>query len=309
MASEDPMKPNILYSWAYLRKIPSLLTWCEKDMASGHRVLIDSGAFTNHTEKRRAKELPIKMDEYIAACRGYFKKWAWNYIQLDVVQNPEETAENLEVMLAAKLKPMPVLVMGAEFEIMPKLVRKSKEGAVCVAGGVRTRMSYAAHRYQQAYKHSAGKAKIHALGFARIPQLFQLPIASSDVSSWKAGGRFGRIGHYSRLGGMRLLLWKKLKGDKEILRGLARAEVPLDMMSDHKSLLGMRGPGTLYTVNSYISFAEHCEQLGVKFFFAVASVDWRLALDGVNHTRQPDGSFNYPKALDKIKEIRSSCGL
>lgn len=296
MGSADPVKPNVLYSWALMRSQARMLDACRRDMQQGNKVLIDSGAFTNYSERRRGCEQPVGLAEYIDACREHFHGRAWQYVVLDVVKRHAETIANHEAMLSAGLRPMPVLVMGAPFDAMPALVEKSAGGWVCVAGGVGTRLPYIAHRYQRAYAASGKRAKIHGLGFSRWPAVFQLPLASIDVSSWESGGRFGTISTYSRTRGFCNTSWRRLRENRETLRYMGRCSVPMDALCDHAKLFGVRGPGTMVTINAYLSFAEHCRAKGLEFFFAVPTVDWREVIDEVASARRPDGTFDYPAA-------------
>lgn len=267
-------------------------------------VLIDCGAYTAYT---RGKTIPI--EQYISDCKRYHGK-VWQYIQLDKVRNPEVTATNLDKMLQSGLRPMPVLQIGEKFERMATLVKINKW--VCCAGGVYTPAKWIHHRYQQAYKASGGKANIHALGFLRFPDVFQLPIASGDSSAYYNGMKYGWLVTFDKRQGLVQIHNTQIK--KKGSRGIDKRFIdymemcgirPEDIVSGVYNH-GQRSFLTLACVHAYINFAKFCHEKNFKFFFVIIDFMNLMGIMCVNAFNQGE-YFDYKQAAamyDYLQDIR-----
>lgn len=297
---------NLLYSYAYLRKgrRGKSLTQFEEYMLALTPyidILVDSGAFTDYMAKRKAlsegrQHTPISVEEYSAACKVYHGR-VWQYIMLDVIQNIDASRQNLNVMVGAGLRPMPVFIYPESYEVVPELVEINPH--ICVAGGVDARRQFAWQRYQTTYKTSDNKARIHALGFVKHPDIFQLPLASVDSSSWCSGGRFGNISHYTPRAGFTSLQWREVTQERQpsLWRHLQRCGIKPSDLSDpemHRSTYGI--PAMTQTF-AYIQLHQHCHQHGFRYFFATPNTTWTGQLlsvvAAVNHQTN---AFDYHEA-------------
>jgi len=314
-------KFNFLFSYAYLwdedvkrsKKTGEDKTYqCRQkqledtalELSSYSDVLIDCGAYTAYT---RGKEIPI--DRYIADCKRYHGK-VWQYIQLDKVRNPSVTKTNLDKMLHAGLRPMPVLQIGESFERMPALVKINPW--VCCAGGVYTPAQWIHHRYQQAFKASHGKANIHALGFLRYPDVFQLPIKSGDSSAYYNGMKYGWLVMFDRREGMIQIHNTNIK--KKGSRGIDPRFIvymeqcglkPEDVVSGTYNH-GQRSFMTLACVHAYLRFASFCAEKDFKFFFVIIDFMNLMGIMCVNAFNKGN-YFDYKQAAamyDYLQDIR-----
>jgi hypothetical protein len=175
---------------------------------------------------------------------------------------------------------------------------------VCVAGGVTGTKAWCINRMQEAYKASNGKAKIHALGFARWPTMFQLPIASVDSNSWQVASMYGTLAVYTHDKGMKFVRGEaKTFGNPLIASAVSKCNINADDVLDRSKAFGMNGPGTLMSVNSFFDMVEHGERLGMKYFLVVSSTNSRAMMEAVLRTRTGTGTFDYPTSRDLYTEI------
>jgi hypothetical protein len=278
---------NFLFSFAYLSpdvavnssaKALKKFNELSMVMANNTCVLIDSGAYTAYTRRR-----VIDLKKYIKECRRYERENVWNYIQLDKVKDHQVSTRNLNRMLDAGLKPMPVLTMDMSLNRADPL-SKICDGWVCVAGGVGTPDKWAWRRYQETFRISNKKAKIHALGFMRHPDLFRLPLASVDASTWCTGQKFGILKVYHKRDGLIQCMSRDFrtlgskKADPRILQYFARCGIGSDKIIDGSFNHGHRAFVTQATIHSYLQFAKHCHERGMKMFFVLTDVMDLLAL-------------------------------
>jgi hypothetical protein len=102
--------PNILLSYYYINKI-NLNYLKDKKF----NILLDSGAFTAFTKNKI-----ISIDQYISFLNE--NKWIKNYITLDVINNPDKTLENLDILKSNNLNPIPVFHMGSNLKDLYKII-------------------------------------------------------------------------------------------------------------------------------------------------------------------------------------------
>lgn len=297
---------NLLISYAYLRdrtKQRGITLFEEMVLALSPYVdiLIDSGAFTDYGQKKKAlaagkRHDGITVEEYIAACKRYHGR-VWQYIMLDVIQNIEASRRNLAAMVGAGLKPMPVFIYPESYDEVPELVKINPH--ICVAGGVDAKRRFAQQRYQLTYKASGGEARIHGLGFVKHPDIFRLPLASVDSSSWCSGGRFGSISHYVPRTGFTTVNWREVKQDMHprLWLHLQRCGIkPSDLstVANHRQNFGI--PAMTYAF-AYLQLHQHCYSEGIRFFFAMPTTTWTQQLISiVAHTDTKANSFDYHAA-------------
>jgi hypothetical protein len=284
---------NILCSFEYLRKLEGLHT-VALGLSDVVNILVDSGAFSIFMAKGKKAE-PFTLQDYIKACQESYHGRVWEYIQLDVIGDAAATETNLQEMVRAGLTPMPVFVMARnDFQDAERLAELNPRSRICVAGGVGTKYDYICQRYQKVYAGSGGKAQIHGLGFVRFPQMFQVPIASVDCSSYITGARYGvfqifdlekvrrsKDGDGSPFTGLvrdkvRRYLTRYTNGDRkpELLSILQRCrEVGLttDVLADDQHWKGQNSLASLATCAAHLQFSRYCDTQNRRYFLAVAN--------------------------------------
>ena len=144
-------------------------------------VLLDSGAFTAYT---KGKE--VDLSEYHKFLKEN-EHLIDEYIQLDVIGNPERTVENLELSRAEGFNPIPVFTRGMKMDYLDKL----KGDRFCIGGmmnqdkmGVlNTLLNYLPNPNQ-----------VHCLGVDQLKiYTHRNPPFSTDASNWVSGLRFGSV--------------------------------------------------------------------------------------------------------------------
>lgn len=307
---------NLLVSCAYVWGNPKFYQLIDA-IGDYCNILIDSGAFTVFWEELRAiagKEKRDRTDffqDYLRDCKEHFHGRVWQYIALDVIRNPTGTMKNLHEMVDGGLRPMPVYVEGAS-EADLSYCLDVAGGRLCVAGGVQTNDHYIRNRYKEVKRISGGRSKIHGLGFGRWPDIFQLPIASADSSSYATGSMWGSITIYSRLDGFINIHHSEIKKPKpgkidkriKILRFLIeKCGVKERDLYDPSFLRTHVGIPHLIGQYAYLLFMQHCSEAGVDYFVAAPSLE--LATSLIVHLYATDGDqFDFYAAREKRLELR-----
>lgn len=285
---------NLLVSEAYLCRSPSLMRLTKRAALRGHAIMIDSGAFTNYADEKKGEPPKVTLDSYIGRCRDEYEHWAWGYVMLDKVRDADASKRNLAEMVRAGLRPMPVLTTDEQASEIRDLVALNPR--VCVAGAVYARDEWIVKRYLDAFEASDGKARIHGLGYGRIPDLFGLPIATCDSSAASNGGQWGNYFLYSRTKGMTTYR-KDTLAQVRPMRYLAKCGLTASRINQPghwKS--GDQSLGSMVTFAAYCTFADHATQLGYRYFIACTAAQSMASVLAVYHSMRADGTFDYAKA-------------
>lgn len=306
-------KMNLLVSHAFLRTDVRFSEYVLA-LAPFLNLMIDSGAFSNYSAKLKAaknglKYNPITLEEYINAGQKYYHGRVWQYVMLDVIRNREASEYNLQAMLDAGLRPMPVFIEGYAYEQILDLIKINRR--ICVAGGVGSADQYIYQRYQKAYAASKGQALIHGLGFLRWPDVFQLPLATGDSSTSSSGARFGHISFYDKRQGTKRIHWKDLLSPKgknapyysELLGKMRSYGITIEQMKNPASYSKMHGIHSLLELFAAVQFQDHATEVGFGMFMAISKSTWLHMLFAVL-TALDDNGFDYNQAVFWTNHLR-----
>lgn len=306
-------KCNLLFSYAIFQQRRTFQDEL-RALAPAVRILIDSGAYTNFTGDRRAwvkgeRTRPrVTIDAYIDACKTWHDL-VWQYVALDEIREPAITWANLQKMLDAGLLPMPVWIeTQTDFERVGEYMAITPY--LCVAGAPRNNATYTHYMYQQVYKESGGKVKIHALGYTRWPTTFQVPIHSCDSSTYASGSQFGWIPLYTRTQGFVRCRWPELanfRSDADIRRVvdyMLACNVPYAVLSDRDNFKGQAGLTAYMFTVGYLNFMRQAAEYDIWLFMVVSSPAW---LDVIASTWATwDGErFDHPTSFALFHELAS----
>ncbi len=275
------MRFNILASHSYLRDDATFRA-VMLGTADLVNLLIDSGAFTVFFARIGAAcqgkpptKAHVTIDDYIEACRAYYAPHAWGYVALDVMRNRDATMANLDAMVAAGLRPMPVLLEGVPMADARTLV--SYNPRVCVAGGFQSlrQNGYLLARYAGVMAE-APDAKLHALGYQRYPDLLSAHFASCDSVTYMNGQRFGTVMWF---GGKGMVSRKRANnGGYTAMLGAAEAaflrrrfEVTEEQWNTQEQWSGQLGIGALITRVTHIEMQRRAAVAGRDIFFGLNS--------------------------------------
>ena len=281
----------LLASYASLRK------WKDEQLEpllADERVelLIDSGAFS---AKNSGAE--ISLDEYM---EFLFKneKRLFGYIALDVIGDPVATEQNLNTMLKAGLKPIPVLTLTEGEERMNYLFTLSEW--VALGGFRRPRKGAAPDDYiAMKMKWSNGR-HVHWLGYTRQPQLLAWKPYSCDSISWAGGMMYGRVDMYLGRGkwigfDRKEFFEKKLHLNREIMARLNRYGCGGFNLADDSTWRVSKGNGTMMKdlpARSWIDYQQDIlSKIGTRIFLALSA--------------GPEHLWAILKAIDFIEELRA----
>jgi hypothetical protein len=229
-----PLKPSeyrlpTLVSYAFLRefkreRVGSILKYPRYDL------LLDSGAFT---AMNAGKEIPL--GEYMEFL-GEWGSHLFGYMALDKLQDPVQTDKNLQVMLGAGLRPIPIHVFGDGADRMEELFTYSDWVAL---GGLRRPHRGSAPRSYVRQKMLWAKGrKVHWLGYTDQSMILRYRPYSVDCSSFSAGVQYGLFrmyfgrGRWRDLGQYDEFMAKRRWLEKDVARALDYYEIPVDEITD-----------------------------------------------------------------------------
>jgi hypothetical protein len=278
-------------------------------------VMIDSGAYTNLTVKRQTAvgkkpfKKPVTLENYIKFCQSHYHGVVWRYIALDVIKDSQGSEDNLKAMLDAGLNPMPVFIEGWDQSKIANLLKIDHR--LCVAGGVTGNDHYIRKRFREVFKVSGDIAQIHALGYFRYPDIYQLPIASSDSSSWCAGIQYGHMKIFSPREGFSQVNWQQLfkggihsKKRARFLRHLVvNCQIKKAFLKDSSNYTNRFGIPALVTTYAYLRAMEFGKGKGFEYILAVVDPESLCVILAVLHTLTPQG-FDYHPARDLVIHLR-----
>ena len=273
--------------------------------------LVDSGAFTDFNKTRKAlvkgeRYDKITVEKYSGWLKAGGADMAWKYIALDRIGDRSATLRNYEYMRENGLKPMPVLIIGEDVELVKRFVKDGCDW-VCMAGSVKGSDTYVAKRLYDIQEASEGKLKVHALGFGRWPDIFRLPLHSGDSVTAFTGGIYGIMAFYSRQYGMvtarKNTFHKKPREVQSRLLGqLRKFQITPDMLRNDAYYRTMRSIPCFTMIYAFLRFMEHAAEKHIHYWIAVTSAGHMRYLAAVLHGVHGD-NWSYPESLEKMHEL------
>lgn len=182
---------NVLVAYPYFT--PPLREILRRFRGS-YRLLVDSGAFTAWISGK-----PIDLDAYCRFLDTLVEFAPYEAIQLDVVQNEEGTARNLEIMESRGYSTLPVWTRGASWARYVEL--EAKYPYICLGGVAKGEGNQAFVKW---FHGRNPKANVHWLGMTDPAMTLKYRPFSIDSSSWANAGRFGALDYFEGWQGKKL---------------------------------------------------------------------------------------------------------
>lgn len=274
---------NILVSYAYLAKNKEFTNFIMDLSTSGvANVMVDSGAFTLYNSKQKRSWL--NLDNY---CK-FLDQWGdkvEKYVMLDVIRNEAQSKKNYEEMVKRGFNPMYVFTeKDKDWSYLNDVMKQQRH--ICVAGGVSCKSAWMFKRYQDVYKHTNEQALIHGLGFVKYPEMYKLPLHSTDSSSWVQGAQvYGNIPYFDN--GMKSvhhkhILQGKKKIPKKLIQLFEQLKITPKEFSDLQSHRGGKSIGWLCSIIAFIEYQKLSKRQDLNLFLASANVNQLKSLVYVN---------------------------
>lgn len=184
---KEDMKLRILLSYWYYKDTDLDTLFAKYFTPPFPDVFADSGGFSAETQGAT-----ISINEYA----DWVKRWQHlftTYANLDVIGNPEATAQNQAQLEDFGLAPLPVFHTGSEWRHLEALAERYPYIAL---GGMVPHMRFPKRIMPwliKAFKLAKGKSVFHGFGATSWEIVSQLPWYSVDSSSWGQGFRFGQV--------------------------------------------------------------------------------------------------------------------
>ena len=284
---------NILVSYAWMGGSGTFTkTLFDASKRGIINLMIDSGAFTLFNAKTAYKH--INLESYCNFLKIY-GEYCEKYVMLDVIANEEESKRNYEYMLEEGLNPMFVFTMfDNDYKYLKQAVANNPH--ICVAGGVTTKSDWIVKRYQDVYMKT--QAKIHALGYVKYPQMFQLPLNSVDSSSWAQSSQmYGGLVHYDN--GLKVIphkdiLTKKVKMPVKMIEILEKLKVTPKVFSNLETHKGGNSLGTLLSILANMELQRVAKRNDLNFFLSIINERQLLQMIKINDSWN-EGTLTYEK--------------
>lgn len=293
---------NVLYTFTDKGRIPDIkrLGKACQGKCNWH-IFVDSGAFTAYS-----KGATIEIDDYIEHIYEH-KKYLYCYANLDVINRPKESAENLRIMKESGLFPMPVIHYGTSVAYMRKIAEEHDYiGLGCFNKGTlgKEKELQFSRRIMQICREVRPDARFHAFGVSDPKLIYNEDWFSADHTNWAAGFRGDvRLYHPGT---------KKLyEFDRTSMKGLVKRyrffKELFDLYGiDKQSLIQGKGwvPLKRASILSFIDMQEEVIRRKQKpFLFFFASMNWtyiggwasvldelqRKAMQGVDYGKEEKG--------------------
>lgn len=187
--THEPMKLRVLLSYWYYQDVDLGALFAKYFPHNHPDVFADSGAYSATTVGAQ-----IEVDDYAA----WVKRWKHlfvSYSNLDVVGDPDATAENQAALEAQGLAPVPVFHVSArpDYDRLDALC--DRYPYVALGGMVpymRTPQKIMPHLVK-CFRIAGKRTVFHGFGCTSWTILRALPWYSVDSSSWGIGFRYGRV--------------------------------------------------------------------------------------------------------------------
>jgi hypothetical protein len=317
--------PPLLFSYHYVRAVPYLRSFVERLLATGKvDIMYDSGAYSAHHSGSQ-----IDLKDYIDFIKASEQIGAaYGYIALDVIENKVETQRNLDAMVASGVRPIPVLTLDEDIRKIKDLAQINRR--ICLAGKSARfggAINWFCKRVRECDK-LAPDLQLHALAFVRVPEMYQIPLASVDSSSHNSGFRYGHLFRFDpSSGSLSLTPYKKVvhsptsEWPSWLMPMLASSGLRPDQWKD-KTLMSTSGYSVvgLYTMFAMLCQGRYAQQrYGLRVFQAIASPDPIVSLAILEHSRCASvWSFDVQKAItlcaqlkamDKVDRMKRVCDM
>jgi hypothetical protein len=187
-----PVTIDILIAYPYLR---SMLDEAKIAVERGHRLWLDSGAFTTY----KAGSAPTPVADYIAFVKALDFP-VERIFTLDVIGDPVATERNHQTLLDAGIRPVPVITPGASLSGLDAMYEHSD--LVAVGGLNSNKGSGGGGPGWAKYVLEHERRPLHLLGFGNRPIIARYKPYSVDASTWEYTGRTGTMPLYMGHGRM-----------------------------------------------------------------------------------------------------------
>ena len=262
---------NILISYEYLRKSKTYADYAFQLHKDGViNLMVDSGAFSVF-QKKDAE--PIKIDDYCSFLKDY-RECCDKYVMLDVIGDQKATELNYKKMIKLGTNPMFVATFkDKDLNLLEDAI--SNNPKICVAGGFTTKGQWMKKRFQDVFIKSNNKAQIHGLAYVNFKDMYKLPLASVDSSSWLAGTRYGTLSTFIKNEGIKNVQYNKILTGKvklrdEQKRSLSKIGILPKHLKDKKYTNGGRSCLMYSCTHANIQYQEYSKRQGLDYFLAVS---------------------------------------
>lgn len=155
-------------------------------------IILDSGAFSVTNSENK-----ISLTAYTLWLKLYLDKYPQivTYINLDDLENPDESWKNLQYMESEGLSPMPVYHYSEPTEVLNKLC--SKYEYVGLGGmAVGTISNEKLRKFWEWVDTSYKDNRFHILGVGSLKAFYYNQPYSLDATSWNKANQWGQIAGY-----------------------------------------------------------------------------------------------------------------
>jgi hypothetical protein len=178
---------DYLVAYPYLNKT-QMIDACTEAYQAGHKLWIDSGAFTTY----KAKKEPTPVDEFVRFVRT-FPFQPERVFTLDVIGDPVRTNYNHKRIIDSGLNVVPIITPGTAVSDIDAMYGHSDLVAV---GGIVTHKGAGGGIPWAKHVLVNNNRPVHLLGCLSKPLIAKYKPYSVDAASWEYGGLMGQVSLY-----------------------------------------------------------------------------------------------------------------
>ena len=149
--------------------------------------MLDSGAFTELTERKRGRVFTIDLEAYGRFALAYRDLFTAIVTLDDIASDLERTWRNTAHLEALGLEVIVVVHQGEPWAVLVHYLARYPRVAVGMQRNQRGQLQSGARAWLvEFFERVAGRRPVHGLGLSRFAQVYGFPFASTDSTTWIA---------------------------------------------------------------------------------------------------------------------------
>ncbi len=199
---------DVLVSYADVKKSPAFWTWMRPLVAGGHfrHVILDSGAFTELSQRKLGKVFKVSIDEYAAFAAEHQDLFTWVANLDDIEGDTVQSNANLQTLQDAGVRNVvPVYHEGEDVEQLAYCIDAARAGRGILAVGCqrpkgslipRNVVKFLGWLFTELDNRGANDLTVHGFGLTRYASSAcpcngparGFPFDTTDTTTWIAEG-------------------------------------------------------------------------------------------------------------------------
>ena len=247
---------------------------CLRRFGKGVRLLVDSGAFADHSAGRE----PMGIFDWMTWQRNFRREMSeymaeMMFITHDVIGDPKATRRNYEMLLDADIKVQPVITPGATDDDVQRFLDTSD---YIFIGGTKGYRASDRRRIRDIEESLPDTHRRHWLGFTRLDYILRYRPASIDSSNVTSTYRYGEVSYLDRSGKVQTFYPSKMTLEQR--RAVRRLGFdPQDIIAPVDNTVATSSAHACLTTEAHLEHARLLERRTGTLYY-IATGTWTMSL-------------------------------